>query len=125
VQFAGTLVDGGRISVCHCGQCRRWNSGPLMSVDMEDGMTLIRDDGLDWYKSSDRGERGFCRHCGSSLFWREPGAAHGWGISAGALDDASGLTIARHIWVDDRPNFYDFSDTAPRLTAAQAEAKGL
>lgn len=125
VQFTGTPAGGGQVSVCHCGQCRRWNSGPLMSLDMQGGVALTKSDGLAWYKSSDRGERGFCRHCGSNLFWREPGAAGDWGVSAGALDDPSGLTIARHIWVDDKPDFYDFSDDAPRLTAAQAEAREL
>ncbi|HUS53469.1 MAG TPA: GFA family protein [Thermohalobaculum sp.] len=124
VQFSGTPVGRGQVSVCHCGQCRRWNSGPLMSLDMDGVVTLTKSDALVWYKSSDHGERGFCRHCGSGLFWREPGATLGWGVSVGALDDVTGVQIAQHIWIDDKPDFYDFADDAPRKTAAQCVVEG-
>jgi hypothetical protein len=124
VQFSGVPIADRGVSICHCGQCRRWNSGPLMSLDMVGGVTLTKDEGLVWYRSSDHGERGFCRQCGSGLFWRRPGAERDWGVSAGALDDPSGLMIARLIWVDDTPGFHEFADDAPRLTASQAEAKG-
>ena len=124
VQFTGTPIQGGGISVCHCGQCRRWASGPLMSVRMADGVTLTTSDGLAWHASSDFGERGFCRNCGSTLFWREAGAERDWAVSVGTLAEGHGQRIAEHIWVDDKPGFYDFADDAPRLTAAQAIARG-
>ncbi len=73
VQFTGTPVEGRGIHVCHCGQCRRWVSGPVMVIRMAGGVVLTKSKGLVWYASSDRGERGFCCHCGSSLFWRVPG----------------------------------------------------
>ena len=128
VQFTGTPIQGRGISVCHCGQCRRWASGPLMSVRMADGVTLTKADGLAWYASSDFGERGFCRRCGSTLFWREAGAERDWAVSVGALDATNdgghGLRITEHIWIDDKPDFYDFADDAPRKTAAQCLATG-
>ncbi len=124
VQFTGTPTQGGGISVCHCGQCRRWTSGPLMSVRMAGGVTLTKADGLAWYASSDFGERGFCRRCGSTLFWREAGEERDWAVSVGTLAEGHGQRIAEHIWVDDKPDFYDFADDAPRLTAAQAMARG-
>jgi hypothetical protein len=61
-----------------------------MSARMEGGVTLVRDDGLAWYASSDVGERGFCRHCGSTLFWREPGVGRDWAVSMGTLEDGHG-----------------------------------
>ena len=124
VRFTGTLVAGGGISVCHCGQCRRWASGPFMSEHMADGVTLTSADGLAWYASSDFAERGFCRHCGSTLFWRRQGEARDWAVSIGSLAEGHNQRIAEHIWVDDKPDFYDFADHAPRLTAAQAMARG-
>ncbi len=119
VQFTGTPVEGRGIHVCHCGQCRRWASGPFMAIRFSSGVTLTKDDGLDWYASSDRGERGFCRHCGSTLFWREPGEARDWAVSVGTLAEGHGQEIVEHIWIDDKPDFYDFADDAPRKTAAQ------
>ncbi len=124
VQFTGTPCPDDGISVCHCGQCRRWASGPYMSARMADGVTLTKDDGLAWYASSDIGERGFCRHCGSALFWREPGEARDWAVSVGTLAEGHGQAIVEHIWIDDKPDFYDFADDAPRKTAAQRLGEG-
>ena len=119
VQFSGTPDTDRGISVCHCGQCRRWASGPFWAVRMDGEITLTKDDRLVWHRSSDHGERGFCGLCGSSLFWRKPGAGLDCAVSAGALAEGHGLAIGAHIWVDDQPGFYDFADDAPRKTAAQ------
>ena len=122
VRFSGTPVPGKGMSVCHCGQCRRWASGPFWAVRMQGGITLTHDDGLAWFRSSDHGERGFCRRCGTSLFWRKPGSGLDVAVSVGSLDPGHGLVIGSHIWVDDKPGYYEFIDDAPRLTAAQAMA---
>ena len=119
VRFRGE-PDARSIRVCHCGQCRRWGGGPLFAVHFVGGVALERDEGLTWFRSSEIAERGFCRQCGSSLFWRRIGEARDWAVSAGALDTAEGLRITEHIWIDDKPDFYDFANDAPRLTAAQA-----
>lgn len=124
VRFNGSPDRERGISVCHCGQCRRWaGGGPYFAVRMQDGVTLTRDEGLAWFRSSDHGERGFCRHCGTSLFWRVPGSGMDVAVSAGTLEPDHGLEIGAHIWVDDQPDFYEFADSAPRLTAAQAMAR--
>lgn len=120
VKFHGTLVADRGIGVCHCGQCRRWASGPFMAVRMQDGVTFDVADGLAWYTSSEHGERGFCNRCGSSLFWRRQGGGNDVAINVSALPDDHGQQIFEHIWVDDKPGFYDFADSAPRKTAAQA-----
>jgi hypothetical protein len=123
VAFTGTPRPHNGISVCHCGQCRRWASGPLMSIRMADGVTLTRDDGLVWYAASDHGERGFCRHCGATLFWRVQGVERDWSASVGTLVGDHGQQIVEHIWSDDKPDFYDFTDDAPRKTAAECLAR--
>ena len=41
-----------------------------------------------------------------------------------ALDGAHGQTISAHIWIDDKPGWYNFADDAPRKTAAQCLAEG-
>jgi len=123
VQFTGTPVPGRGISVCHCGQCRRWAGGPFFAVRMQGGITLTQEVGLIWFRSSDHGERGFCDRCGSSLFWRKPGSGLDVAVSVGALVDGHREQIASHIWIEDKPDFYDFADDAPRLTAEQAMAR--
>ena len=106
------------IQVCHCGKCRRWSSGPYMAVTAATPVRVPEDAPLAWYRSSTHGERGFCRSCGSTLFWRQPGQALNWEVSVNALADGHGLDIAEHIWIEDKPDGYDFADDAPRRTAA-------
>ena len=122
VRFHGILQTGRGVGLCHCGQCRRWASGPFMAIRFERGVTFDADASLKWFKSSDYGERGFCSDCGSSLFWRVTGGGKDMAISVSTLPDDHGIEIMEHIWVDDQPHWYAFADDTPRLTAAQAIA---
>jgi hypothetical protein len=94
-----------------------------MVIRCADGITLEAGDTLAWYRSSADGERGFCGRCGSSLFWRELGEPRDWAVNVHAFGDDHGETIREHVWVDAKPYFYDFTDTAPRLTGAEAAAR--
>lgn len=104
------------VSVCHCGLCRRQAAGPVMAVHGA-GQPEITGTPV-WFRSSDWGERGFCGTCGAALFWRITATGETV-VSAHALDDAEGLRLESHIFVDAKPAFYDFADDAPRLTEAE------
>ena len=40
-------------SVCHCGLCRRWSGGPLMSVHCPEPKTKwLNNEGLTWYQGT-------------------------------------------------------------------------
>lgn len=67
-----------------------------------------------WYKTSDIAQRGFCRECGSSLFWElfNLGAT---GIIAGSLDGPTGLRTMGHIFVGEKPDFYEITDDNPQF----------
>ena len=75
--------------------------------------TVTRDDGLAWYAASAHAERGFCRLCGSVLFWKPVAGPH-IAILAGSLDDPSGLKAASHICTEGRPQFYALCDGLPQ-----------
>ena len=101
-------------SVCHCGQCRRQSGHVWASTHVpDDQLTLTAQDGLRWYRSSDRAQRGFCGTCGSFLFWKAEGEA-ATSIAMGALDAPTGLRVARHIFVADKGDYYDITDDLPR-----------
>ena len=102
------------IVACHCGQCRRWHGhiGAYTAV-VREALELTSGNELVWYRSSDRATRGFCRVCGSSLFWRGDGRAY-VAIAAGSLDDASGLRLAEHIFVADRAPYDALDDGLPQ-----------
>jgi len=111
-------IDGELLppTACHCSQCRRL-SGHFWSGTWANTAELrfSRDDGLKWYDSSDWAERGFCKECGSSLFYRLKGEDHRLSVATGCLDQPTGLALRRHIYVKDKGDYYDISDDLPQL----------
>ncbi|TLP48930.1 MULTISPECIES: GFA family protein [Cohaesibacter] len=103
------------LNVCHCTMCRR-SSGHIWAATHApfDQVTFIEEEGLTWYESSDFAKRGFCRFCGSSLFYRM-NDEEGIGIAAGCLDAPTGLEIGKHIFVKDKGDYYTIDDDAPQI----------
>lgn len=107
--------------VCHCGMCRRWNSGPTFgasvgSVKFEGEQNITR------YTSSEWAERGFCRHCGSHLFYFLKPADH-YILCVGAFDDTGPFAISSEIYIDHKPEGYTLAGDHPRITEAEFLAK--
>lgn len=105
---------------CHCGQCRR-TSGHFVAATAvaKDALTIETDEGLEWFASSEIASRGFCRRCGSSLFWR-PNAKPYICIMAGTLDDSTGLEAVEHIFVSNKGDYYQLTDDLPKLQGGWA-----
>ncbi len=120
VEFAVDVPER-TYSVCHCGLCRRWSGGPLMSVHCPAPDTeWLNDEGLTWFQGTPWAQRGFCSRCGSSLFWRLAEQPEGMLIvSVDALDDGGEFALDRHIYSDAKPDRYDFADDRPRVTEAE------
>lgn len=109
------------VSACHCGQCRRWAGGPFMPVATK-GVRFEGEENLGRYRSSDWAERGFCKLCGSSLFYRRLDS-DAYMMTAGSLDDQSGLSFTRQVFVDEKPDWYDFAQETKTSTAADFFAR--
>jgi len=111
-EIRGPLRD---VVVCHCGQCRRQHGAPpSYTAAPWSNVKLSGTNHLKWYQSSELARRGFCRICGSSLFW-EPIGTGRVSISAGSLDKPTGLRIIRHIFVSDKADFYEITDGLEQL----------
>ena len=67
--FSVTLRDE-NVDACHCGQCRTWAAGPFMDVMALSAPVFDDQDAVGVYRSSEWGERLFCKTCGSALAWR-------------------------------------------------------
>ena len=121
VQFK---IEGGLRPVvyCHCEQCRK-TSGHYVAATACDPnrVRLSRDDGLRWYRSSSKAQRGFCASCGSSLFWR-PDHERYISVMAGALTLPTGLEGACHIYVDTASDYYSIGDGLPRYNEDYPDA---
>lgn len=92
---------------CHCSQCRRssghyWSATRAATADLE----LTEQRGLAWFASSSAARRGFCRECGSSLFWQPTGGST-TSIGSGTLDTPTGLRTLGHIFTVDKSDYVD------------------
>jgi len=81
-----------------------------------DKLHLIKKSGLRWYRSvtdeTPNVHRGFCRLCGSSLFWYPKGRNY-IAVAAGSLDEPTGLKTMGHIWLSQQSDYYKISDDLP------------
>jgi len=101
------------VTACHCSQCRRTSGHHVaMTTVPEAALTFTSSDTLRWYRSSEAAERGFCQRCGGNLFWRAV-AGDSISVAAGTLDTPTGLSIHKHIYVEDKGDYYVIADTAP------------
>ena len=103
------------ISVCHCGQCRKWHghAGAYTAVDRA-RLKLTEKRGLRWFRSSALAQRGFCGECGSSLFWQHDKAGH-TSIAAGTLDGPTRARTVKHIYAAHKGDYYEIEGDLPRF----------
>lgn len=100
---------------CHCIQCRK-TSGHYVSATQVDArqLSITKDNTLAWYQSSPGAKRGFCRVCGSSLFWRCDADNGATSVMSGTLDGDTGLTTAKHIFTAYKGDYYDIEAGVPQ-----------
>ena len=99
---------------CHCVQCRKHSGHVFASTDVpKSSLTLDGEDQLAWYQSSERVRRGFCRVCGSSLFW-DPVQSEKIAVAMGAFDEPTGTRLHMHIFVAEKGDYYDIADGLPQ-----------
>jgi len=110
-----TIVETpGAPVACHCTQCRKQSGHYFASANVaRSALTIAGEESVSWYQSSDKVRRGFCRRCGSVLFWDPP--ARDWiSVAMGALDGPTGLELERHIFVADKGDYYTIGDGLPQ-----------
>jgi hypothetical protein len=108
---------------CHCGMCRRWSGGsPFFAASCEAVTFDSGGESVGRYTSSDWAERGFCKNCGTTLFYfLKP--TQKYAMSVGTFDDPSIFRLAGEIFIDQKPPGYDLAGDHPRLTEAETFAK--
>lgn len=92
-----------------------------MYVDVDGAPAFTGRDEIGVFPSSATGERGFCKRCGSILFWKVAGAER-YALAAGSLDATTGLTLAKEIFIEDKPDFYAFANATEKVYGVDAMA---
>ena len=113
VRFQAKL-EKHEMGVCHCGMCRKWSGGTFMAVECA-ALDVADESALGVYRSSEYGERVFCRTCGSSLFWRMQDGSVVI-ASLQAFDDVADFTFSTEIFIDRKPPLYSFANDTKRMT---------
>ena len=103
------------VIACHCTQCRK-TSGHHVAATSAPRDRIDIDGTVAWFASSETARRGFCPTCGSNLFWDGPGTH--LSIMAGTLDAPTGVSLAGHIFVADKGDYYDIADDLPLAEGA-------
>jgi hypothetical protein len=120
-QFSATLIDN-TIGICHCSTCRTWGGGPFMSVSCGANVTFTNDGALKVFDSSEWAERGFCGNCGTHLFYRLKEQDQ-YFVLVGCIDEQDDLVLDHQIFIDEKPDFYSFSNQTHNMTGAEFLAK--
>lgn len=104
--------------MCHCQLCRKLH-GHVSSYAQFDAtaLTMVRDEGLRWYRMSPKTDRGFCKECGSGLFWRPVKADH-MALTPGTLDDSKDLKTAGQIFCADKGDYYPIDPSIKESAAS-------
>lgn len=108
------------VVACHCDMCRRWSAGPFMAVNCQ-SVTFEGDENIGRIRSSDWAERGYCTKCGSNLFYHLVDSSDHQ-ISAGLFENQSMLRLSLQVFIDSKPQYYEFSNETKTMTAAEVIA---
>ncbi|MQB42833.1 GFA family protein [Rhizobium sp. ICMP 5592] len=102
------------VVACHCSQCRRQTGLYYAATDVPRGnITIEGEEVITWYRASSFARRGFCRVCGSALFWSAD-SSDNISIMAGLFDQPNDLKLGYHIYCADKGDFYEIDDGLPR-----------
>ncbi|MDH3973323.1 MAG: GFA family protein [Deltaproteobacteria bacterium] len=107
-----------KVGACHCGMCRRWTGGPLMAVNCGSEVTFEGKENISVFESSQWAERGFCKKCGSHLFYRLK-EENQYIIPAGIFENGENLVFDNQVFIDKKPAYYSFSNETQNMTEAE------
>ena len=109
------------VVACHCQMCRRTSGHHVAATSCAASDFVLESGGtLSWYRSSPEARRGFCGSCGGNLFHQRDGAAR-IAISAGSLDQPTGLRLAGHIHTAGRGDYFDLDPALPAFAGEGPE----
>lgn len=99
------------VVACHCRQCQKTSGFHVAMTRLPlQNFRLDKSETLKWYQSSNEAERGFCTRCGGNLFWK-PTGKNLISITAGTLDQPTGLKLRENIFTEFAGDYYEIPKT--------------
>ena len=112
----------GGVAHCHCSMCRQWGGGPLLAVECGTEVQFEGEESIAHYESSAWASRGFCKHCGTHLFYQLKDGGD-YIMPVGLFADDTGFDFTQQIFIDEKPEYYCFANKTSTMTAAEVFAK--
>jgi hypothetical protein len=110
------------VEVCHCGMCRRWSGGPLLAIHCGTKVKIEGENNIQVFNSSAWAERGFCKVCGTHIFYRLK-HSNEYAVPAGLFQKQQDLKLTQQIFIDQKPSYYEFSNKTRSMTEAEVFQK--
>jgi len=111
-----------KVGACHCNTCRKWCGGPYMAVDSGTGVSFLGEASINIFDSSDWAERGFCKNCGTHLFYRLKENQRYY-MPADLFDEGPELIFDSQVFIEEKPNYYCFANNTKEMTGAECFAE--
>jgi hypothetical protein len=83
------------LHICHCTICRKTSGHVGAGTDVpRENLIINGEEDITWYQSSDLARRGFCKHCGTNLFFDplDKEKINWTGVSMGAFDSPTNVS---------------------------------
>jgi hypothetical protein len=94
----------------------------MLAADCGTEVTFEGEENIVVYDSSEWAERGFCKVCGTHLFYRLKG--NGLCIMpVGIFDEDPGFVFDHQVFIDEKPGYYAFANKTEDMTGAEVFAK--
>jgi hypothetical protein len=125
VAFTATLPSKW-VAHCHCTLCQRAHGAAFVTwVGMESVKVAVSagDGALAWFDSPGGGRRGFCKRCGSSMFFKAdawPGELH---IARALFAEPIDREPQAHVYYDTHVPWVSVADDLPKKPDPAAPAK--
>ncbi len=111
------LTNGSGFESCHCSICRKWNGGPALTIDVKSDLDITGEEFVQIYDSSEWAERGFCKSCGTNLFYRLKDENNPFcNFNLGLIDQQNEFSFKTQIYIDSKPSNYSFANNTKMLT---------
>ena len=86
-----------------------------MEVDCGSDVSFSGEDNISIFNSSDWAERGFCKNCGSHLFYRFKEASLHM-MPVGLFKDDSKFVFKKEVFIEEKPHYYRFANDTEDMT---------
>ena len=106
------------IAACHCNMCRKWLGGPMLAIDCGMLKNISGESFITRYSSSEWAERGFCKKCGTNLFYYLLPVEQ-YHFPVGLLDEKLQFKFSHQIFIDEKPDYYVFANKTQNMTGAE------